>query len=207
MKYLKMFGLAAVAAMALMAFAGAGSASATSLTCTDASGNKVDCGKRAIEASVEGGTIKLTAGGVTITCVNGVVKGNVENAGGSTETVSGKTTEVSFTNCPSCSTVEVTNGTLEIHTDIEGVTNGNGTLTGSGFTAHLVCFGITCNYITGNNKDIGTLTGSSNLKGSTATFDISTELEKEAGSSFLCNNLAAWEGSYTITSPDWLDVD
>jgi len=207
MDSLKMLGLAAVAAMALMVIAGAGSASATTLTCTNPPGTKVTCPVGTeLDASVEGGTTRLTAGGVTITCATGTVKGKVENAGSATETVSGKTTAVTVFDCPSCSAWEVTNGTLEFHTENNGgLANSNGTLTGNGFTVHTVCFGITCNYITGNNKHLGTLTGSSTTK-VTATFDISTELEKESGS-FLCNNLAAWEGSYTVTSPDWLDVE
>lgn len=208
MKYLKMFGLAAMAAMALMAFAGAGSASATTLTCTNPPGTKVVCPKGTeIDASVEAETIKLT-GTSTITCTEGTVKGHIENPGSSTETASGKTTEVTFpvAHCPNCSAVEVTNGTLEIHTDEEGVTNNNGTLTGSGFTAHLNCFGVTCNYITGNNLDLGTVTGSSTT-GGLATIHIDATLTKETGSSFLCTNTATWEGSYNITSPTWLDVD
>jgi hypothetical protein len=210
MKYLKMLGLAAVAAMALTAFLGASSASATTLTCTNPPGTKVVCPKgTVIIASVEKTESATLTGGLTITCSEGEVNGSTSNEGSSTETVKGTTSAVTFvlSSCTNCTTVSVTNGSLEIHTDEEGVTNGNGTLTGSGFTAHLVCFGVTCNYSTGNNRDLGTVKGSSTT-GGTATFKIGAELALDSGSSFLCGSgNATWEGSYVVTSPDWLDID
>jgi hypothetical protein len=208
MRVLKILGLAAVVATALMALGGAGSASATTLTCTNANGEVVRCNVGTeIDASIEG-SLTLT-GGLTISCTEGTVESQIENAGNSTETVSGATSKVTFNlpSCNNCSTITVTNGTLELHTDKEGVQNGNGTLTGSGFTAHLVCFGVTCNYASGGNNGLGTLTGSSTT-GGTAILDINTTLLREKeGSSFLCGGNAAWEGSYKVTSPDWLDVD
>jgi hypothetical protein len=175
----------------------------TTLTCTEGS-SKVQCPEGTeLDASVEE-TLKLTTPGITVTCTEGTIKGSIENPNRV------KTSEVTFNSpsCTNCSTITVTSGTLEIHTENNGIpANGNGTLTASGLTFHFVCFGVTCNYITGNNNDIGTITGSSNT-GGTATIDINTTLTKEEGSSFVCGSgNATLEGSYKVTSPDWLDVD
>jgi hypothetical protein len=206
MKYLKRLGLAVIVATALGAVCGVGSASATVLCKTNlttgcaAAGWSYPAGTELV-ATLEG-TATWT-GGITVTCTEERIKGSTSNAGGATETVSGNTSEVVITipSCVNCSTMTVTNGFLEIH-HIAGT--GNGTLTASGFTTHFVCFGITCNYVTGNNNDIGTLTGSGTT-GSTATMDINMITTLDSGSSFLCGSSnALWEGSYKVTTPDSL---
>jgi hypothetical protein len=203
MKYVKMLGLAAVAAMALMAFAS--SASATTLTCTNPPGTKVTCpAGTVIDASAES-SLTLHAGFANITCTESTVKGQITKPGSSTETASGPIETLTFANCPNAKVVVIKKGTLEVHTDEEGVTNGNGTVTSSGAEVTVETAGITCTYAT-NNTDIGTLTGSS-VTGSTATFDINAELTRVAGNIFFCATPAHWEGNYKITEPDWLDVD
>lgn len=201
MKHLKILSLGLVAAAALMAFVGASTASATVLS--GASGN-LPAGT-VIDANVEG-TAVLHAGITNVECTAGTVKGTTSNAGSATETVKGTTSEVTFSNC-NCSPIKVSNGTLEIHA-IEG-SNGNGTLTGSSFTAEITCktiFGnVTCVYATGNGNDLGTLTGSNNLGDKTATMDINAILTRSGGSS-LCAAEAEWLANYLVSTPDTLNV-
>jgi hypothetical protein len=161
-----------------------------------------------IIASVEPSESLTLTGGLTLTCSEGEVNGSTSNEGSSTETVKGTTSAVTFvlSSCTNCTAGVMTNGTLEVHTE-KATANGNGTPTASGFTTHTVCFGFTCNYATGNNRDLGIVKGSSTT-GGTATFKIGAELELDSGSSFLCGSgNATWEGSYVVTSPDWLDID
>jgi hypothetical protein len=204
MKYVKMLGLAAVAAAALMAFVGAGTASATVL-CTsppDASGNcpagAAYAAETTIHATLEPGTsAELRAGFATITCTESTVHGKTANAGGAAETVRGPIETLSFNSCNA--TVNVTTGgELEIHPI--GHT-GNGTLTSKGAVAHVSTLGTTCTYGTQNAvKDIGTLTG-----GAEPTLHANVNLEKIAGG-FLCANPASWTASYIVTSPHALYV-
>lgn len=205
MKYLKMLGLAAVAATALMAF-GAGTASATTLCKT----NETPCTTEwkyhngtTISASLEG-TATLNAGFVTVTCTEGTVNGEITNEGSATTTVSGPVNSVTFGSC-NCELVQVNaGGTLELH-HIEGTMNG--TLTSKAATSTVRCSGVTCHYTTAaSGTDMGTLTGSLATSG-TATMDIRTSLTKEEGSSFLCASGAEWVANYKVTSPDVLEVD
>jgi hypothetical protein len=205
MKYLKMLGLAAVAAAGLMAFVGAGSASATTLTCTNPPGTKVVCPAGTTIESTATSSLLLKAGFAEITCTASTVKGKTSNAGSTTETVKGPIETLTFTSCGSSTVDVIKNGSLEIHTDTEGVTDGNGTVTGTGSEVTVSAFGTSCVYGTPEPKDLGTLKGSSNT-GGTATFTISASLSKVSGG-FLCANPAAWSGSYKVTNPDWLDVD
>jgi hypothetical protein len=201
MKHLKILGLGLMAAAALMAFVGAGTASATVLS--NATGN-MKVGEE-IHAVIEPGTTaELEAGFITVTCTAGTIKGTISNAGSNTTTVSGTTSAVTFSSC-NCEPITVTNGSLEIHY----ISGTKGTLTASGFTATVPCntiFGkVTCKYITGNNKDMGILTGSKET-GATATMDVETALTREEGSSELCNASATWKAKYIVTTPDELNV-
>jgi hypothetical protein len=201
MKHLKILGLGLMAAVALMAFVGAGTASATVLE--KGGGVKMTAGEE-IDASMEGTAI-LESGVTTMGCSEGSGRSMIENPGGAEATVSGTTLSVALPNC-GCGSNEVTNGTFEVHS-IPGTSNG--TLTGSGFTWTMNCnspFGkYVCRYITGTNKDFGTLTGS-NSTGSTATVDISTTLTKEEPSSGLCYEVIAFRATYVVTAPDVLNV-
>jgi hypothetical protein len=204
MKLLKLAGLAAIAALGLMAFAGSGSASATTLTCTDPIfHSKVTCPSGTeIDATAESSLI-FKAGFANVTCTESTIKGTTSNAGSSTETVKANVNTLTFGNCNA--TVTVTKGgSLEIHTQSAGANN-NGTLTSSGIELHMTVSPFTCTYGT-NSTDLGILTGSSTT-GKTSTVDISAELVKLPPSGPLCASPARWEGSYWITSPDWLDVD
>ena len=216
MKYVKMLGLAAVAAAALMAFVGAGTASATILTCTEPVNLKVQCKTGTTIHAVNEGTLVLTGGFKTIECKKGTVHGTVTEAGSATTTVKGTISALTFEEC-NCEVVVVKSGgggtnfgTLEIHTENNGsVANNNGTLTGSESKVTVNCstiFGnVHCIYVT-NATHLGTLTGSSNLGGSTATLDVTAEIPRE-NTNGLCAEEAIWHAKYSITEPDWLDVD
>jgi hypothetical protein len=220
MKYLKMLGLAAIAAGALMAFAGAGTASATELTCTEPAGTKVMCpAGTKIESSSEGHAVLDSIIG-KIEC-NSKVSGKTGNTGSSTETVSGTIEVLEFTGCTTATVHVLKKGTLEIHTQIttindggsppvitevtDGV-NGNGTLTSTGAEVTVETSGFHCIFTTNATK-IGTVTGSTTTK-ATATLDISATIPRTGGrSGAFCGASAPWTGSYSVTSPDWFDVD
>jgi len=203
MKYLKILGLAAVAAMALMAFAG--SASATVLRSTSGilpAGTEID-------ASLKAGTsasLTDTAGHTLVTCTASTVKGKTANAGSATETVKGTVEKANLTfgtETTKC-TVTVTTtegGELEIHW-ISGTTNG--TLTAKGFKIDIntVLFGV-CTYIAGEGIDLGTLTGSTTGE---ATMDINAVVKLVSGGG-ICEPTAKWVGTYTVTTPKPLWVE
>jgi len=218
MKYVKMLGLAAVAAAALMAFVGASSASATVLcetpgtgsptgtTCPEAWG--VGAGD-AIHAVSEGNLVLTTGSEFTqITCKKGTVTGTVVTEGSATETVkadSAKAGDLTWEECSTpngaCTVSTVAAGTLEIHW-IEGTHNG--TVTGNNTIVTSECnsiFGkIHCIYKAAN-EDLGTLTG-----GETATADFeSTPINIEPTSN-LCPKEPKWDAKYVVTQPDALYV-
>lgn len=192
MKYIKMLGLAAVAASALMAFLGAGSASATVLckTTTDPCTSKWPAGTT-LTSSLESSAALKTSGGTTIaTCTSGTTSGPLENEGSSTTTPTGWLVILTFDNCNT--TVHVLAvGHLEIH-KIAGTSNGTVTSTGSRVTINFL--GVSCIFKT-NATDIGTLT-----EGAPATFDISATIPEETGN-FGCPSSGVWSGSYKFTEP------
>jgi len=203
MKYVKMLGLAAVAAAALMAFVGASSASA-SVLCKTAPNAEGKCAAGwGFSGEIHATTTekpKLTSTFKTVECDESTVKGNAtEGTGSPTETPNGAAT-LSFTGHCNCTVVVASGGTLEIHAIGD---TGNGTVTSNGATVTIQCstiFGaVHCNYVT-NNKDIGTLVG-----GTPATMNITIKIEEEATSS-LCDAEATWHGNYSVTTPTGLWV-
>jgi hypothetical protein len=206
LKYLKIIGLVAVAAMAMMAFAG--SASATVLCnnnlSTTACSSKVAAGTL-IESSLTGSSV-LKSGETTLnTCTGGKFTSEVSNAGSSTTTVSGPNKTIDFEGCvstvhtkSSCEFCEhVANGTLEIH-HIAGTDNG--TVTASGVVITNTIFGTSCIYQSGVGKDLGTLVG-----GNPASLNINitvTELTPKA----ICPDTPTWTATFKVTSPTPLYV-
>ena len=191
MKYIKMLGLAAVAAMGLMAFAG--SASATELyngATTVKSGTVLDF-------SLKSGTSALlteTGGSTLDTCTGSTVKGKVTNAGSSTTTVTGENTSITWTGC-TFPTTTVVLGKLEAH-HVTGTTNA--TLTADaeiGVTINTVFFG-SCVYGVKTGTDLGLVTG-----GNPATFTANAVAVKLSGSAFACPETSKWQASYTSTEP------
>jgi len=202
MKYLKMLGLAAVAAMALMAIVGAGTASATKL-CeqnveTGCTSHVLKGSTLAFEAE---GTTTLTGpfGEVVDKCKKSTVSGPTTTTGSATETVKGEIKTLTFTECDHPVTTVNTSGvavlgTLEVH-KIASSKNGTVTSNGTTVTLHETLFG-TCHFLT-NNTDIGTLRGkddASNTTPGTPTFLISAKIPSEN-----CGFSGTWEGSYKYT--------
>jgi hypothetical protein len=112
-------------------------------------------------------------------------------------------TSLSFTGCTnSWHMTVVSPGSLEVHA-IAG--SKNGTVTWSGATIVGTRFGVECRYAT-SNTHIGTLTGSTTTS-ATATIDLSGKLPFHSGSSFCGEGLTSFTGSYSVLTPDYLDVD
>ena len=201
MKYLKMLGLAAVAAMALTALLGAGSASAQTLyKYTTPSANDTIAVGTVLTSTLESGTsalLKDTLGGVNDTCTGSEVKGAVGT--NTTTDAGGAITSLTFTGC-SHTTDVLANGELEIK-NIAGTTNGTVVSKNARVTIKSTIFGISCTANTGAGTTIGTLTGA---KTSTAqaTMDINGVITLENG----CGD-STWTGSYLVTSPAGLTVD
>ncbi len=107
MKYVKMLGLAAVAAIAAMAFVGAGTASATTLCkvntnpCPEGSRYPVESTVKATSTEA-----KLT-GSLTVTCESNVTVLSETNDGASAALL-GKITALTWTKCSGCSPVTTT---------------------------------------------------------------------------------------------------
>jgi hypothetical protein len=199
MKYMKMLGLAAVAAAALMAFVGAGTASATvlcktsTLTTGCAAAGQDYGANTTVEATLNGSAILEAGGFIEDTCTGSTIKGKTTNTGSSTETVSGNASSLTWSNC-TFPTKTIKLGTLEIH-----YTSGdNGTLTASGFEVTIEQFFGSCVYKSGTANNLGTLKG-----GSPATIAISTTV---TGSGFGCPSTATWNANYTVTNPNPLFI-
>jgi hypothetical protein len=193
MKYLKMLGLAAVAAMALMAFAGP--ASATTLSIAGVKQTKAV----AIEATINAGTsavLKDTNNATVDTCTGSTVKGSSASPF-TGATVTGAISSLTFTGC-SHKTVVIKPGTLHI-THTSG-TNGTVSSSGAEVTVESTIFGASCIAKTGIGTNIGTLTGATTATGH-AAMAINGVIPMG-----LCGD-AVWTGSYTVTSPTGLGVE
>jgi hypothetical protein len=188
MKYLKMLGLAAIAAMGLMAFAG--SASATTLEVGGVAQNKAVT----IEATLASGTSAILRdknGTTNDTCTSSTVKGTTT----AFDPPSGPIGTLSFGGC-SHTTHVLANGSLSV-----AWTSGtNGTVTSSGAEVTVVStvFGASATCKTGAGTVVGTLTG---VKTGNATMDINA-------TTLNCGILgtSSWTGTYTVTSPAGLGV-
>jgi hypothetical protein len=194
MKYLKMLGLAAVAAAALMAFVGAGTASATTLEV----GGVVKNSALAIEGSLKTGTsalLKDEFGTTTDTCTVSGVKGNTEkdeSGDFSGPSVGGKLLKkeeggLTFSSCTHTTTV-IAPGSLFV-TWTSG-TNGTVKSSGAEVTVQSTFFGASAVCKTGEGTNVGTLTG---VSSGSATIDISAKIN--------CGILgtASWTGTYVTT--------
>lgn len=221
MKYLKMLGLAAVAAAALMAFVGAGTASATQLTCTQPAGTKIICPQGTNIHAVNEETVILHPPIGKIECTKSTVEGDLDNVGSSTTTAGGLIDALTFEGCNAEEVKVEAKGSLEIHTEYEEITDkdgtktkiqkavstNNGTLTSTGAKVTVTFAGFHCIFTT-NETDLGTLTGSSSTASKTATLDIIAEIPRTGGTSgIFCGTKAKWTGSYTVTDPHWVDID
>jgi len=197
MKYLKMFGLAAVAAVALMAIAGAGSASATVL-CHKA---ESPCSQKwsfgtETEFVVRPETTARWFSGINtlMECSSGDLKGSVTNAGGSSQTVVIGINTFSWSSCNVGNTT-LAPGELEIHS-ISGSTNGTATLKGFTTKIESIQYG-TCVYTSGTTgAHLGTLVAS---KTGQAIIQIEVVLTRKEGA--LCPLTIEWWEEWTQTKP------
>jgi hypothetical protein len=194
MKYLKMLGLAAVAAMAVMAFVGAGTASATTLEIGGVPQNKAVT----ISASLEAGSsaiLKDEFGTTTDTCTESSVHGTTTSPF-TAEEIDGTLTTLTFGKCSHTTTV-INKGILYVKWD--GGTNGTVTSSGAEVTVQSTFFGASAICKTGGGTDIGTLTGVGKLT-EHATMDINATIS--------CGILgnSKWTGSYKVTTPTGLGV-
>ncbi|MGN6217221.1 MAG: hypothetical protein ACTHN7_09745 [Solirubrobacterales bacterium] len=197
MKYLKILGLAAIAAAALMAFAG--SASATVLT--SPTGTALPAGTT-LESHLKAGS-KAVLKGVfgNVECEESALSGTTSNAGGATETVKGAVATLTFAKC-NCEVVVLKKGELEIHA-IAGTENGTVTASGQEVTTNCSFFGVNYHCIWSTSAtDLGTLTG-----GSPAIISANATITRSGGNSGkACGSTGAWTAEYEVTKPNPLFV-
>ena len=187
MKYLKMFGLLAVAMAALMAFAG--TAAATLLTSSQGP-------TPTIKALSTNATLHNAVG--TISCES-FIEGTVQNHGPG-KPVSGKVDHLTFGPCVGGSVHNASIKSGELSVTALGA--GDGTVTSSGATVMVTMFGVECGYTT-EGTHIGTLTD-----GEHAILDITASLKRTEGSGgVFCDSTANLTGSYRVNSPTNLAVD
>jgi hypothetical protein len=202
MRYVKILGLAAIAAAALMAFVGAGTASAETTLCTET--NTPTCEHFPLGTEVhavlepEEKAILTPEGELpTIECGKSTIKGTLKT----TTTPEIELHEEGGLTFEECSqTVEVLNpGKLQVHWENEH----NGTITAKGFRVRVKAFfgSFSCDF--GEEVSTGlTLTG-----GNTATVDATAKIPVIQETGFVaCPANAIWHAKYLITSPDALYV-
>jgi hypothetical protein len=199
MKYLKMLGLAAVAAAALMAIVGVTAASATTLEI----GGVKQTGAVTIGATLKPGTSATLVdefGTTTDTCTESTVHGKTTTftATGTNE-IDGKVETLTFGKCSHTTTV-INPGVLYVGW-IKGTTNGTVTSAGAEVTVNSTFFGASAICKTGTGTDIGTLTGVKTTA-EHATMDI--DATKNLNCGILGNS--SWTGTYTVTTPTGLGV-
>jgi len=179
MKYVKVLGLAATAAMALMAF-GAGTASATMLYST---GVTLPAGTQ-VHATMTGTFHVTTTDEKTLmtTCTSGTIVGSLAYPGGGSPVIniSGKT----WGGCTS-TTDTLTNGSLSI--------SSSGTVTGSSTVITKNFGGVSCRYGYGGGTHLGTL--------GTGSLSINAVINEQEPKSFICPDTTRWVATYIITSP------
>lgn len=196
MRYIKMLGLAAIAAAAVTAFLGAGSASANVLCKTTST--PCNSTSTTLEASLTGtARLETTSGVLLDTCTIGGVKGSIENEGANIP-ASGKvsTENLTWSGCTK-TTKTLEGGSLTVD-DIAGTENGTVTATGFVVTVNTI-FG-SCTYGFGSSTvDLGTLEG-----GTSPKLVIKTEVPKITGP---CPETSVWNATYVITNPSPLYVE
>jgi hypothetical protein len=206
MKYVKMLGLAAVAAAALMAFVGAGTASASMLcsaaepTCTSA--NTWPAATELDFSLVPGTSFQQeeTAppngeGEVLDRCEEATKKWKVTKTGSATSTVTGDIEVLTWGRCTwPTTTVAGFTGKFEVHAE----TGGNGTVTSDAetrVTTSIPLFG-SCVFGVTVGTDLGTLTED---KGTADVLQINAVAKRLSGSSFTCPETSLWTAKYNLT--------
>lgn len=194
MGYLKMIGLAVLAALVLMAIAGAGSASATVLCKEDKNpcGSDYAAGTEFVAEQMAGSYLRFIAGGtITDECTGSKIAGKTTNTGGSGSAVA---IELSTFTWGSCSkSREVTKrGPLEIDYNIwETGYAGTVTMKELEWKEGLCTYGH-------SNIDMGNIT-KSETSSSYATLHIDVQYPLISG--FGCASVITFAADYTITAP------
>jgi hypothetical protein len=190
MKHLKMFGLAAVAAVGLIAFVGSGIASAT-ITYTDKAHTvKYPKGTK-LTYSLKAGMsvfLKNTSGETFFTCIGSEIAATTEQE--SALSIESPINSMTWSGC-SNTLHTVSNGKLS--TTWSSGTNGEVTGSGSSWTYSM--FGTSCTYGTGAGTKLGTITS-----GESPELAVNAVIPKVAGG-FLCPSDAVWQGTWILTSP------
>jgi hypothetical protein len=199
MRYLKILGLAAVAAAAMLSIAGAGTASATVLCSTTV--EPCPPGQQWLNVTFDwsipaGGSVLQTdtTGEPINTCKESTAKWTMIKNGGANETVTGQDELTSFGGCTfTTTTLKLAN--TEIH-KIAGTSNGTVTADGvTEITINTVFFG-SCVYGVKNGASIGDIT-----EGNPAMYHVNAVTWRLAGSNFACPETDRWTATYTLTSP------
>lgn len=191
MKYLKMLGLAAIAAMGLMAFVGASSASATTLS---SEGKNLPAGTTILASLTGSAELKETGGQVLDTCTAGTVHLVTANETGSSINTSG---EVGITWGETGTACTHTTDTIKGGTGSITYTSGlNGTVVSSSAEVTVETAGLSCIYGTASTgTTLGVLQGSTTAN---ATLEINVPVLKKGGA-FLCPGSAVWKAKYVVT--------
>lgn len=197
MKLIKMFGLAAIAAVAAMSFVGVSSAMAVEhevVVCTQlqslcAAGNVVP----------QGGTITGTAtnpillGQTNEKCENSSVSGDITSPGGMGLNLLGEILTTSFTgNCKPCSTVTASAKVIHVTMTLPEhwvivVLEPKATFTGCPL-------GVSCTF----SEAAITMTGTNTATGGKIVAS-GAKLNRTAGSEFFCGNVGEWDAEYNVT--------
>jgi hypothetical protein len=219
MKYVKMLGLAALAAAALMAFVGASSASATVLCLTEGVKNGGVTGTTCPEGwalststevhAVNEGTGVLTTTFKNIECKKSTITATLEEEENAKHraplTLTEKSKGLTFEEC-NCEVVVLNSGTLEVEW-IEGTHDGIIYSKNAEVTAECsTVFGkVHCIYSTGAGTELGKATSTATT-GKTPTIDITEAVIPRLATNSLCAEQAKWDAKYEITDPDALWV-
>lgn len=193
MKYVKMIGLAAVAAMALMAFAGASTASATEICTVNSFPCPAGSAITELKLSKDPNTspvLETTSGSVQDTCTGATAEGAVTQ-GSATKTVVGPHVNLGFTGCTNETTVNNA-ATCELEAHASG--GGNATVTAKGCTV-TVNLGVNCHFGAGAGITLGEFVG-----GTTKTIAVNTVVSLVDENSFLCPTSARWTAWYIVTN-------
>jgi len=197
MKYLKMLGLAVVAAAALMAFVGAGTAmaekgvvcSVTTSPCT----SKWPAGTELDWSLVANTSAKLvdTKGNVLDTCTKSTVQGELTENPNATGTATGINKKIDWEGC-TVTTDTIKAGGLKI----QGITGtDNGTLIADATIEVTVNVFSSCNYGVEAGTSLGTITGG------IAPIFTANAVAKKLNGGFLCPETTRWTAEYQLTKP------
>jgi hypothetical protein len=208
MKYLKMLGLAAVAAGALMAFVGAGTAAAEGgvLCSTAPEISTLRCTSKwavgtVIDFSLKSGTsAKLTdtAGNTLDTCTASTVKGKLTANPDASGFATGENTEITWGTAATPCTVTIDTIVPGKFRFIAENDFGYSELwADSGIEITISIFGTTCTYGVHAGATLGTLVEGT---GTAVGFTINAVAFKLAGN-FLCPETTKWVAEYVLTSP------